>query len=226
VIIDKAIGEIKATYKKTLGFPVFTAETILTQAFTQLCKDKRIGLKNSRSRHCGSTPSYSGSEWNDVLVVEAFPEEGDTTVLPFAETSSDRIPIEVGDNGTADIQQSLMVEPSVNEFVIQTTNEGSVNSLRQKIAEKLSEQNEPISKWVRFTVFIQQPNTELSVYPSALRGALTGIANLNAEILIEKNGQFTKAQIEQLVEQLPSFAQALYKAEVRGVSKVEENQNK
>ena len=83
VIIDKTIGEIKALYKKTLGFPVFTAETILTQAFTQLCKDKRIGLKNSRSRHCGSTPSYSGSEWNDVLVVEAFPEEGDMTVLPF-----------------------------------------------------------------------------------------------------------------------------------------------
>jgi len=226
IIIDKTIGEIKATYKKTLGFPVFTAETILTQAFAQLCKDKKIGLKNSRSRHCGSTPSYSGSEWNDVLVVEAFPEEGDTTVLPFAEIPSGKKPVESGDNGTAGFQPSPIVAPSVIEFVIQTTNEGSVNSLRQRIAEKLSEQNDPISGWVRFTVFIQQPNTELSVYPSALRGAMTGIANLNAEILIEKNGQFTKAQIEQLVEQLPSFAQALYKAEVRGVSKVEGDQNK
>lgn len=226
IIVDRTVGEIKAIYKKTLGFPVFTAETIIARAFAQLCKDKRIGLRNARSRHCGSTPSYLDSEWNDVLVVESFVEECDAASFPFDNPPADSMHSEMIKEEDSEIQNAQTAGPMVNEFTIQTTNERSINSLRQKMAEKLSEKNEPLCRWVRFTVFIQQPNTELSVFPAALRGALTGFANLNVEILIEKNGNFNKAQIEQMVEQLPSFSQALYKAEARGTSKIEESQNK
>jgi hypothetical protein len=158
--------------------------------------------------------------------VEPFVEDNYTTSLPFREDLPNLEPAVVSSRENEEIQPPISIDPSINEFVIQTTNEGSINSLRQKVAEKLSEKVEPMVRWMRFTVFIQQPNTELSTYPSALRGALTGIANLNAEILIEKSGQFNKAQVEQLVEQLPAFAQAFYKAELKGVSKIEEDRNK
>ncbi len=220
LFIDRTFAEIKNTYRKTLGFPVLTAETILTQAFSQLCKDKRIGLKNNRSRHCGSTPIFSGTEWNEVIVVEPFVEEGDAPSFPFdspirQEGVENLQPEVASSEGTEDITATARE----NTFNFQSTNEGSVNLLRQRVAEKLGDLDEPKVHWARFTVFIQQSNAELSSLPSAIRGSMTGIANLHAEIVLEKSGQFGKAQVEQLVEQLPSFTTGLYKAELRGSSK-------
>ncbi|MFH0991731.1 MAG: DUF499 domain-containing protein [bacterium] len=222
LIFDRTVGEIKATYKKTLGFPVFTAETILTQAFSQLCKDKRVGLKNARTRYCGSTPAFAGTEWNDVLVVEPFVEEGGSPQLPIGQPPVVPQPGVIDSTIPETTMPPAIVEETASEFGIQTTNEGSINNLRQKVAEKLGELIDPAARWIRFTVFIQQSSTELSTYPSAIRGSLTGIANLNAEILIEKTGQYNKAQVEEFVEQLPSFTQALYKAELKGISQKEE----
>ncbi|HEV8538471.1 MAG TPA: DUF499 domain-containing protein [Bacteroidota bacterium] len=220
LFIDHTYAEIKNTYKKTLGFPVLTAETILPQAFSQLCKDKKIGLKNNRSRHCGSTPVFSGTEWNDVIVVEPFIEESEFPTLPFGSSSTQEgIPISQTEGTEPDGNGEVITRPSEHIFNIQSTNEASVNLLRQRVAEKLSEYDDPKVHWARFTIFIQQSNAELSSFPSAIRGSMTGVANLHAEIVLERSGQFGKAQIEQLVEQLPSFTTALYKAELRGSSK-------
>jgi len=220
LFIDRTFADIKNTYKKTLGFPVITAETIPTQALSQLCKDKRIGLKNNKSRHCGSTPAFSGTEWNEVIVVEPFVEESESPALPFGSSmTQERTPISQVEGAGGVGNGELTTAPTENTFSVQSTNEASVNLLRQHVAEKLSDYDDPKVHWARFTIFIQQSNAELSSFPSAIRGSMTGVANLHAEIVLERSGKFGKAQVEQLVEQLPSFTAALYKAELKGSSK-------
>lgn len=218
LFIEKTFAEIKATYRKTIGFPVFTAETILIQAVTRLCKDRRIGLKNSRSKHCGSAPGYSGSEWNDVFVVEPFVEEGEPSALPFPTSQPSPAATPVSTLGEGGSEPPL---PEADETVvnIQTPNEPAINQLRQRVAERLSEYEEPRIHRARFVVYLQNGSVELSTLPSAIRGTLTGLGEIDCEISIEKQGSFNKAQIEQMVEQIPSFSGAYYRADLKGTAK-------
>lgn len=82
-LVNQSIRDVKNTYRKTLGFPVLLAETNLIDAIKNLCLNKIIGLSHPRDKFCGSHPSFSGSEWDDVQVVEPFlDDKSDSGFIP------------------------------------------------------------------------------------------------------------------------------------------------
>jgi hypothetical protein len=66
----------------------------------------------------------------------------------------------------------------------------------------------------RFTVFLQQSAGDLSSFPSAYRGSLAGPGELSVEIAVSKQGELTKAEVEQIAERLPEIPSAEYSAEL------------
>jgi len=65
-----------------------------------------------------------------------------------------------------------------------------------------------------FKIFYQQTAGDLSTLPASLRGGLSGSGSVTAEIQIVKQGDFSKAEVEQMVEALPAFAGAKYDAQL------------
>jgi len=45
---------------------------------------------------------------------------------------------------------------------------------------------------------------------------------MHLELSYTKKGTFSKSQVEQIAEQLPSFQNSFYKAEIRGITKKDE----
>ena len=88
----------------------------------------------------------------------------------------------------------------------------SVGALRQEVAARLQSYSYGKVLRAHFTVFLQQSTGDLSTFPASLRGSLAGQGTLSAEITLTKEGQFTKGQIEQMVESLPALNGAEYSA--------------
>jgi hypothetical protein len=159
-----------------------------------------------------------------VILVEPFVEETEPNRLPFAEPQQVSVPTPTPAEGSGTEEIPI---PSREEVVvaIQTPNEPSINQLRQRVAERLGEYNDPKITKAKMVVYFQNATVELSTLPSTIRGALTGLGDIHCEIEIQKQGQFNKAQIEQIVEQLPSFPGAFYRADLRGTSLKQTNSN-
>lgn len=220
--VNQSIKDVKNTYRKTLGFPVLLAETNLIDAIKNLCLDKLIGLAHPRDRFCGSHPGYSGSEWDDVQVIEPFiDEKSDSGFISPRPVEKESIQI-VDPIKTGNANKAITPAEQIN---ITTANFKSIGELRQDIASKLNEKENGIIQNIRFTIFLEKNSIDISTLPSSLRGALTGNGDLNFELNISKHGLFSKSQIEQLSEQLPSYNDAVYKATLRGFLKKEESVN-
>lgn len=201
IAFGKTVRDLRAEYRKNLGFPVLMAETTLIDSLRNLTTQGKIGLRNARVGHCRTAPTYSAMEWDEVHITEPFEDESSSPRpgLPVAEPMPPIIaPGVVGEP----------LSPSSRRQVItlQTKNCYSTGELRQVIAEKLSESPEAKIRKCRFVVFVQAPSLDLGTIPAALRGNLSGVAEFNMELDIVKDGNFTKAQIESMAEQLPRLA--------------------
>jgi hypothetical protein len=95
-------------------------------------------------------------------------------------------------------------------------------ALRQAIAARLQSYREPRVVEARFTVYLDDQVGDLSSLPATLRGSLSGAGQLSAEINITRQGEFSKADVEQMAERLPSLPRAEYSARLR-VRLVESN---
>ncbi len=215
LVIERSISEIRSEYRKTLGFPVLMTDmTILIDALKSLSIQKRIGLKNNRTRHCGTTPQFSGAEWDSVVVVEPF-EDDKKEGFNF----NPQVPVKPGEikGGDETPQAEPISAPSsqIESTTVYTTNHSTLGSLRQEIAAKLDGYDKMTITTCRFVLFLQNSNADLGSLPVALRGTLSGMADLSMELDIVKQGEFSKAQVEQMAEQLPSFQGAGYKAELK-----------
>jgi len=225
-IFNQPIKDIKSTYKKSLSFPILLAETNLIDAIKNLCITKHIGLSHARQSFCGSHPSYSGSEWDDVKIIEPFLDDKLDSGLTVTagterpvEEQTDEVNILADNGGLSNIPLGA------ETLNITTPNFRSIGELRQDIASRMNEIENAIIDNIRFTIFLEKTSIEISTLPSSLRGALSGQGDLNFELNIVKTGNFTKSQIEQLSEQLPSFQDAVYKAVCKGYIKKEESVN-
>lgn len=225
-VLNNSIKDIKNIYKKSLSFPVLLAENILIEAVKNLCLTKQIGLSHSRERFCGSHTNYSGSEWDDVKVVEPFLDDKPDTGFSIPgstkrtdEQGFDEIP------GLSDDGSTTNTSKAAELLNITTANFRSIGELRQDIALRLNDKENAIIGNIRFTVFLEKTSIEISTLPSSLRGALSGQGDLNFELNIIKSGSYSKSQVEQLTEQLPSFQDAVYKASIKGFIKNEKPVN-
>jgi hypothetical protein len=225
-VFNQPIKDLKNIYKKTLSFPILLAETNLIDAIKKLCLNKQVGLSHPRENFCGIHPNYSGSEWDDVEIIEPFLDDKADEGIGFpvrterpAEKNLDDLNILTINSGQSNVP--LGTEP----LNITTPNFKSIGELRQDIALRLNEKENAIIDNIRFTIFLEKTSVEISTLPSSLRGALSGQGDLNFELNIIKNGSFSKSQAEQLAEQLPSFQDAVYKATLKGFIKKEEPVN-
>ena len=217
VVLGKSVRDLRVEYRKNLGFPVLLAETTLIEALRNLTLQRKIGLRNGRIGHCGTAPSYSAMEWDEVLITEPFEDEsssprsgsssrpGQPIAEPMPPIST---PVVGGDTNPLSPRRQLIT--------LQTTNCSSTGELRQVIAQKLSEAPEAKIRRCRFVVFVQASRLDLGTIPPALRGNLSGVAEFNMELDIVKEGDFTKAQIESMAEQLPGLSGAIYRADMAG----------
>ena len=213
-ILDKTIREIENEYKKTLGFPVHTVLSTFLSAFKNLCSDCKIGLRHERDSACGRFPNLTDSELLDSIIVEPFEDSKSKNTIFESSTQNDsknNYPDDLNDpKDFIDIE----VKPDSLESV-QTSFKNSISDLRLEVAEKLNDYQDSTIKRIQFFIFSKQSNIELSSIPSALRGTLSGNSDIDIDLVINKNGDFSKAQIEQMIEMLPVFNQAQYRVELK-----------
>jgi len=88
----------------------------------------------------------------------------------------------------------------------------SKGALRQEIASRLAQAEGAKVASIRFQYFQADQEVDLSSLPSGLRGSLSGPGTITFDVTIAKRGEMTKAQVEQLCEQLPDFRGAQYAA--------------
>jgi len=93
--------------------------------------------------------------------------------------------------------------------------------LRQEIAVRLAQHASSEVEEAIFKIFVNEESGDLSTFPAGLRGGLSGPGRLMAEIEIRRQGPFTKAQIEQMAETLPSISQAHYQAILKVAARTE-----
>jgi hypothetical protein len=64
-------------------------------------------------------------------------------------------------------------------------------------------------------MYFEKRNCDLATLSAGLRGAISGLGDITADLTIAKSGAFSKAEVEQMVEKLPSFPDGDYKAELK-----------
>ena len=88
----------------------------------------------------------------------------------------------------------------------------SKGALRQEIAAQLAQAEGAKITSVRFQFFQNNQEVDLSSLPAGFRGSLSGPGSVTFDVTVAKRGDMTKAQVEQLCEQLPDFRSAQYSA--------------
>ncbi|MGH7494348.1 MAG: hypothetical protein ACREOO_18405 [bacterium] len=219
--IGKTVREIDAEYRKTLGFPVRTADSTVFDAIKALCLNRQIGLRHERDSACGRLPDYSAMEWWDARVDEPF-EDPKLSTVGFDTKTETNIGIASARHGThASTEGQFQAVPAAvvaaqaTLHSIQTPFAKTLGALRQEVATKLNKYENTKIRRVQFMVYAAQENVALETVPESLRGKLTGSGRLIIDLTISKAGEFSKGQIEQMIEQLPSFAGAQYKADLK-----------
>ena len=213
-VLNHTVSEIKETFKKTLGFPVIVADTILIDSIKNLCINKVIGLSHAQESFCGRNPYYQGNSWNDVRVVEPFIDEFGNELLTLPTNGSGQEKKGNSENTDAAAAE-LLGEP----FSITTVNVSSVGDLRIKLAEHLSDKDDAVITRLRFSIYSEQNDVDFNSLPASLRGSLNDVGDFHLELSFARSGVFSKSQVESITEQLPVIQNALYKAELKGIIK-------
>ena len=206
----QGVREIDREYRSTLGFPVPTHAGSLTRAVRSLCRERKLGIYHSRSNFCGTDPALSDAELLDAVVAEPFegseapPSSPPRTGIPSSPVAV-QVPPERGQRPTLTQGEQLPVR---------TGSQTGIGPLRQAVAALLQEHASARVQRARFTVFLQQTTGDLSSLPAAYRGSLAGPGSLTIEIAITKEEELSKAQVEQMIERLPSVPHAEYSADL------------
>lgn len=218
-ILNKTVREVDSEYRKTLGFPVRTADNTLLDSIKALCQSRQIGLRHERDSACGRLPDLSSTELFDARIVEPF-EDSKVGASFFPSTT----PAEVSTEATGTLEISTGTQaPSGTQVVglpttlesVQTPFVTTLGALRQELAMRLNDYQDAKIRRIQFFVFGEQANADLSTLPSSFRGSLTGQADVAVDLNINKLGDFDKGQIEQMAEMLPLFPGAQYRAELK-----------
>ena len=223
-IIGRSVREIEQEYKSTLGFPVPAKARSVTEAIVELCADQRrlITVRHpTRGPYCGQRPQLSHTELMDAVIEDPIdlPSPSRPTTVASPRQESRPYPSAARPSESTETGQTGRV-PATGPLLrdIRTLPQPSPGQLRQEIASRLQDSGEVRILQARFIVVIEQSSADLGRLSSGLRGTLTGQGDLFAEISLTFKGEYTKAAIEKMAEQLPVIPGAEYETEIRVVT--------
>jgi len=222
-IKDRLIKEVNAEYRATLGFPIPSMVTDVSDAICNLCKEGVIGIQHSAGNFCNTNPSLNETELLNAKITDPF--EG---AKPELCSKCGQFPCRcakpsqecpVCGQYPCQCQTPPVVCPNCGKnpcecpekesLTIRIPPQNSIGSLRQETTFKLQDYEDGIITRVTYKIFLQKNNIgDLSALPSGIRGSLSGEADITAEIVISKTGRFSKSQIEQHIESLPVISEA------------------
>ena len=211
----RMVKDVDRIYRNELGFPVPVMKNTVRSNIRELCRDCKIGIRHGgRGSFCGENPSLSEDELDVAILDDPFPVS-----TPQPRTS---IPGLTPPPPPMPQTPSIPVMPPSTPPVVSAqiedvpiVSQTSPGALRQAIAARLQNYREPRIVEARFTVYLDDQVGDLSTLPAALRGSLSGAGQLSAEINITREGEFSKADAEQMAERLPSLSRAEYSARLR-----------
>jgi hypothetical protein len=207
-IKERTVKEIDQEYRATLGFPVPTHASSVTKAIRFLCKSATLGIYHPRGNYCREDPPLNEAELLTAMIGDPL----DVRVAHGGSVSTLPQPIIAPPPGVGP-EVPAPPRPICGESIdLPVPPQTSIGALRQEIASRLQAHPEAKIVRARFTVYLEQITADLSTLPASLRGSLSGSGALAAEIKITKEGEYSKVEIEQMVEKLPSLPQARYSA--------------
>lgn len=229
-IKERLVKEIDEEYKKTIAFPVPAIVRAVSDAIRGLCKDGVIGIQHSRGNYCGKNPDLTETELFSAKITDPFGEPilpkcpicgKHPCICPITEPGicpncgKDPCICPEPQKRCPRCGQVVCVCPKYESVEIKIPPQSDSLSLRNQIASRLIEYNEADVTKVSYKIFFQKENIgDMSTLPAILRGNMVGQGNVTAEITISKKGKFSKSQIEQQVESLPSLSGADYSADI------------
>ena len=212
------IFQVDRAYRSTLGFPVPTTVSEISDAIVVLTEDRGriLGLQHPRRNYCSEHVDLGAGELPQAVLASAWPAS-----IP-ALSPMPPIPQPSGAQPAPPVPRP---EPSTPEVVREeraTPYCRTKAELRQAVAEKLADFPEVEIAKVKFQVFSKYQGTNLADHPSAIRGGLTCGGDLEVQIDLAIPGPMDKAQVESLCESLPNLPDGTYSARLSVVARVEE----
>lgn len=205
----RSVREVDIEYRQTLGFPVPTTVRSVNAAIRGLCQGRHLGIRHPRGNFCGENPSLTETEIASATIDEPFEAGVATGVCGGTQPSGTPAgpgPIPGGTTGGT----TQVAAPPIESVAILP--QPSAGLLRQEVAARLQAYEAPTVVSASFTVYLSDQVGDLGTLPTALRGGLAGSGTLTVEVTIRKEGTFSKAEVEQMAESLPSMAHAEYSA--------------
>lgn len=204
----RTVRDVDREYRVTLGFPVPTHAGSIGRAIRLLCKEGKLGVYHHRGNFCGAEPNLSDGELLESTLGDPFEAGGALPPPPPG-------PIPTGPRPVPAAGAPPPPPPRVGEQTTRRTqSQPGIGPLRQATAAILQEYPSASVLKARFTIFMQESTGDLSSLPPAFRGSLSGPGALTAEIAITKEGELSKAEVEQMVERLPNIPHGEYSAEL------------
>ncbi|MBW1717201.1 MAG: hypothetical protein JRJ77_15495, partial [Deltaproteobacteria bacterium] len=206
-LLNLSIKDIHKQYCSTLGFPVPTFVRSVSQAIRELCSKGQIGIRHPRGNFCQENPSLTETELFDAKVGEPFETTHRPPILtPTGEGVEISSPIS-GEETTI-ITPPTAIPEKREEIAIPP--QAGPGELRQTIAARLQEFPDPKITQIRTTIFLEKSTGDLTSLPASIRGNLSGQGSLTAEITITKSGEFSKGEVEQIIEGEERFAIVIF----------------
>ena len=204
------VAEIDREYRNTIGFPVPTLYDSIGRAIRELCRAGKISVRHPRGDSCGQNPDLIETE----LMVARLDAPFQTLTYTPQPITPQPPPIDVPPSitqppiepGKTDVVQMMQREE------VRVLPQLSAGLLRQEIASRLQSSSEIKILRIEFLVFLDQESGDLSAYAATLRGNMSGRGTISVEIRLTKEGELTKAQVEQMAESLPLIHGAEYSA--------------
>ncbi len=208
-ILNLTVKDIDRQYRSTPGFPVPTTVRSVRQALRELCRNKQISIKHQRGNFCGENPSLTETELFEAIIGEPFEPSPIHPPTPTLEVEGQRPPSEVEREGAVTTPPTIV---TAKKQEISIPPQSGAGELRQTIALRLQEYPDAKMTRIRATIFLEKSTGDLSTLPASIRGSLSGQGNLTVEITVSKDGEFTKGEVESIVESLPCLPEASYGA--------------
>ena len=218
---DQRVDRIDRTYRNTPGFPVPLTVGMVSGALVSLAEhpDRIAGLQHTRGHFCAEHVTLSEPELATAVLVSPWPAS-----TPHSEPKPPGVSPETGPpGGDAGFKQGaepgkpppISDPPGTRTEERATPHCRSRGELRQQMATRLVDVDDPVILSARFTIYASYADHDLASQPAAYRGALSGTGNLDVQLEITVQGPMDKTVLEQHCEQLPDLPDAVYAGRVR-----------